>query len=149
MGCEAFPEGTNITPLPQAMEIVERTAKHFFELGEKTVPSPGGYREGFNAGVRECQNKIRDVKDAMKEQMGEQARKELFKDDLTLADLVAFDEGCKIGRRLERQDMFKDAVDGTYAVTTVGHFAFIIDKPIKDLCFGDKVKIVIAPIKED
>ena len=68
MGCKAFPEGTNITPLPQAMEIVERTAKHFFELGEKTVPSPGGYWEGFNHGVRECQARIRDVNDTMKEQ---------------------------------------------------------------------------------
>lgn len=34
-GCEAFPEGVNITPLPKAMDIVERTAKHFFELGLK------------------------------------------------------------------------------------------------------------------
>ena len=34
-GCEAFPEGVGITPLPKAMEIVERTAKHFFELGLK------------------------------------------------------------------------------------------------------------------
>ena len=32
-GCEAFPEGCNITPLPKAMNIVEKTAKHFFELG--------------------------------------------------------------------------------------------------------------------
>lgn len=35
-GCEAFPEGVNITPLPKAMDIVERTAKHFFELGINT-----------------------------------------------------------------------------------------------------------------
>lgn len=34
-GHEAFPEGIDITPLPKAMEIVERTAKHFFELGLK------------------------------------------------------------------------------------------------------------------
>lgn len=34
-GCEAFPEGIDITPLPKAMEIVEKTAKHFFELGLK------------------------------------------------------------------------------------------------------------------
>ena len=34
-GCEVFPEGVDITPLPKAMEIVERTAKHFFELGLK------------------------------------------------------------------------------------------------------------------
>ena len=34
-GCEAFPEGVGITPLPKAMKIVERTAKHFFELGLK------------------------------------------------------------------------------------------------------------------
>ncbi len=32
-GHEAFPEGIRITPLPKAMEIVERTAKYFFELG--------------------------------------------------------------------------------------------------------------------
>lgn len=36
-GCEAFPEGVNITPLPKAMDIVERTAKHFFELGIKAM----------------------------------------------------------------------------------------------------------------
>ena len=34
-GCEVFPEGVDITPLPKAMEIVERTAKHFFKLGLK------------------------------------------------------------------------------------------------------------------
>ena len=34
-GCEVFPEGIEITPLPKAMKIVERTAKHFFELGLK------------------------------------------------------------------------------------------------------------------
>lgn len=34
-GCEAFPEGVNITPLPKAMDIVKRTAKYFFELGLK------------------------------------------------------------------------------------------------------------------
>ena len=34
-GREAFPEGVHITPLPKAMDIVERTAKHFFELGLK------------------------------------------------------------------------------------------------------------------
>ena len=34
-GCEAFPEEVDITPLPKAMEIVEKTAKHFFELGLK------------------------------------------------------------------------------------------------------------------
>ena len=32
-GYEAFPEGTNIIPLPKAMNIVEKTAKHFYELG--------------------------------------------------------------------------------------------------------------------
>ena len=34
-GCEAFPEGVNITSLPKAMDIVKRTAKYFFELGLK------------------------------------------------------------------------------------------------------------------
>lgn len=34
-GCEVFPEGVNITPLPKAMDIVKRTAKYFFELGLK------------------------------------------------------------------------------------------------------------------
>ena len=50
---------------------------------------------------------------------------------------------------LEKQKEQKptNAVEGTYAVTTVGHIAFFTDKPIKDLCFGDKVKIVI--VKED
>lgn len=40
MGCEAFPEGVNITPLPKAMEITKRTARHFYELGLKTQQKP-------------------------------------------------------------------------------------------------------------
>lgn len=36
-GFEAFPEDVNITPLPKAMEIVERTERHFFELGLKAA----------------------------------------------------------------------------------------------------------------
>ena len=32
LGCEAFPEGTNITPLPKAMDIVRKTAEHFANL---------------------------------------------------------------------------------------------------------------------
>ena len=35
MGIEAFPEGTDITPLPKAMKIVEKTAYHFFDMGVK------------------------------------------------------------------------------------------------------------------
>ena len=35
LGCEAFPEGTNITPLPKAMEIVRETANHFYDFGRK------------------------------------------------------------------------------------------------------------------
>lgn len=35
LGREAFPEGTNITPLPKAMEIVRRTANHFYDFGSK------------------------------------------------------------------------------------------------------------------
>ena len=35
-GIEAFPEGCGITPLPKAMEIVDKTARHFYELGRNT-----------------------------------------------------------------------------------------------------------------
>ena len=35
LGCEAFPEGTNITPLPKAMDIVRETAYHFYDFGRK------------------------------------------------------------------------------------------------------------------
>ena len=35
LGCKAFPEGTNITPLPKAMEIVRETANHFYDFGRK------------------------------------------------------------------------------------------------------------------
>ena len=35
LGCEAFPEGTNITPLPKAVEIVRKTANHFYDFGRK------------------------------------------------------------------------------------------------------------------
>ena len=84
-----------------------------------------------------------------KEQMGEQARKELAKTDITLADLVAFDEGCKLGRRLERQDMLKEAVEGvmidSLGVRIMAPLNAVIQREgLKD---GDKVKIVI--VKED
>lgn len=46
-----------------------------------------------------------------------------------------------------KSKMLEDAVEGTYGATTVGHSAFFPDKPIKDLCFGDKVRVII--IKED
>lgn len=36
MGYEAFSEGVNITPLPKAIEITEKTARHFYELGVKS-----------------------------------------------------------------------------------------------------------------
>ena len=35
-GIEAFPEGCGITPLPKAMEIVDKTARHFYELGRQS-----------------------------------------------------------------------------------------------------------------
>lgn len=85
-----------------------------------------------------------------KEQMGEQARKELFKDDLTLADLVAFDEGCKIGRRLERQDMLKGAVEGYVNYYEDGGGKLMAEAQVGcPYHIGDKVKIIIVPIKED
>lgn len=90
-------------------------------------------------------------KQAMKEQMGEQARKELAKTDITLADLVAFDEGFKLGRRLERQDMLNDAVEGEVAAYENGKiriYTELLDGTI-GLHFGDKIKIIIVPIKED
>lgn len=84
-----------------------------------------------------------------KKQMGEQARKELAKTDITLADLVAFDEGCKIGRRLERQDLLKDAVEGyvNYYEDSGG----ILMAEAQVGCpyhNGDKVKIVIVKEEE-
>lgn len=84
-----------------------------------------------------------------KEQMGEQARKELAKTDITLADLVAFDEGLKLGRRLERQDMLKDAVEGvmidSLRVQIMAPLNAVIQREgLKD---GDKMKILI--VKED
>ena len=39
-GKEAFPEGCGITPLPKAMEIVDKTARHFFALGQQSKPNP-------------------------------------------------------------------------------------------------------------
>lgn len=37
-GIEAFPEGCGITPLPKAMKIVDKTARHFYELGRQSKP---------------------------------------------------------------------------------------------------------------
>ena len=39
-GKEAFPEGCGITPLPKAMEIVDKTARHFYELGRQSKEQP-------------------------------------------------------------------------------------------------------------
>lgn len=83
----------------------------------------------------------------MKEQMGEQARKELAKTDITLADLVAFDEGFKLGKRLERQDMLKDAVGGEAHPDDCEIWVNLVDYGYK-FNDGDKVKIVIVPDKE-
>lgn len=80
------------------------------------------------------------------EQMGEQARKELSKTDITLADLVAFDEGLKLGRRLERQDTLKDAVEVDVADLNGDIYNYCIEEGLTD---EDKVKIVNVPIKED
>ena len=105
---------------------ISEIARHFYELG----------------------------KQAMKEQMGEQARKELAKTDITLADLVAFDEGCKIGRRLERQDMLKDAWEREVKIDSGGYpyiditaelYDYEHDVPLAKR--GELVKIVI--VKED
>lgn len=97
-----------------------------------------------------CHDFFESGKEWQKERMGEQARKELAKTDITLADLVAFDEGCKIGRRLERQDMLKDAVEGIVVCdeTTFGYKDIVVEIP-DTLNVGDKVKIVIVPIKEE
>lgn len=35
-----FPEGVGISPLPKAMEIVEKTARHFYELGKQSKEQP-------------------------------------------------------------------------------------------------------------
>lgn len=66
MGSEAFPEGTDIEPLPKAMEIVEKTANHFYEFGRKqqlaksvchvdsSVSTPESYiAEGEKKGIDE------------------------------------------------------------------------------------------------
>lgn len=97
-----------------------------------------------------------DIKDAFiagakwqKQKMGEQAREHLSKlDDLTLDDLVAFDEGLQLGRRLERQDMMKEAVEGYVTRSIDGELvakAILFDSD--GLKFGDFVKLII--IKED
>ena len=84
-----------------------------------------------------------------KEQIGEQARKELAKTDITLADLVAFDEGCKLGRRLERQDMLKDAVEGYVNYYEDGGGILMAEAQVGcPYHNGDKVKIVIVKEEE-
>ena len=83
--------------------------------------------------------------------MGEQARQALAKTDITLADLVAFDEGFKLGRRLERQNMMKEAVEAdvnTYKDLAAGKSwaEFVVEMPTANL--GDKVRIVILKAEE-
>lgn len=58
-----------------------------------------------------------------------------------------FWDGVEEGKKAMKEQMMKESVEGYYAVTTVGHFAFFPDEPIKDLCCGDKVRVII--VKED
>ena len=68
-------------------------------------------------------------------------------------DTVLFNNGVAEGRRLERQDMLKDAVEGKIYGYDDGSFELIVswldlpkDSKFKD---GDRVKIVIVPDKEE
>ena len=47
---DCFPEGVGISPLPKAMEIVERTARHFYELGRQSKPTTA---EGLDEEITE------------------------------------------------------------------------------------------------
>ena len=129
-------------PVSEDLEAKAAQYESYFDVGEQhgyLCVNKGEMAEAFKDGAR-----------WQKEQMGEQARKELAKTDITLADLVAFDEGFKLGRSLERQDMLKDAVEGYIAQRINGELYAKCHIPkAMDLEFGDKVKIVIVPIKED
>ena len=125
--CDAVSEEDCNRETDFAMEIIEKEHRH---------PT---FTDAINYGMR-----------LQEKQMGEQARQALAKTDITLADLVAFDEGLKLGRRLERQDMMKGAVEAdvnTYEDLVAGKSwaEFVVDMPINNL--GDKVKLII--VKED
>ena len=82
----------------------------------------------------------------MKEQMGKQAREQLAKDEITLADLVAFDEGLSLGRRLERQEMTKKAFrcEIIKSRTHMPHLKpYFFSSDYGKI--GDKVKVIVIP----
>lgn len=122
-------------------EDYDRETDFAMEIIEKEHRQPT-FSDAINYGMR-----------LQKEQMGEQARQALAKTDITLADLVAFDEGCTIGRRLERQQMLKDAVEAdVYAYKAprfnCGFAEFVVAIPSAETDkLGDKVKLII--VKED
>ena len=66
-------------------------------------------------------------------------------------DTVLFNKGVAEGRRLERGDMMKDAVEGLICATLTGTKAisFLSPLPIpKELTVGDKVRIVVLKKEE-
>lgn len=85
-----------------------------------------------------------------KRQMGEQAREQLSKTDITLANMVAFDEGLQLGRRLERQNMFKDAVEGYVNYYEDSGGILMLEAQVGcPYHNGDKVKIIIVKENEN
>lgn len=64
-------------------------------------------------------------------------------------DTVLFNKGVAEGRRLEREDIMKDVVEGLICATITGTNAISFFSPLpKELTAGDKVRIVVCK-KED
>lgn len=133
---------------PSLPSDLDEAAEEFYKEIECYPPSLPLYnkhvRDAFIAGA-----------EWQKAKMGEQAREQLAKDEITLADLVAFDEGCSLGRRLERQNMMKEAIEikvkedaGGFPVVpldAIELYDYENDKPLAKA--GDKVRVIV--IKED
>lgn len=125
--------------LEEAAEKASKTWRRNEDGSESKELFPQTFVRGFIAGA-----------EWQREQMGKQAREQLAKDEITLADLVAFDEGTSLGRRLERQKMMEKAVDGRYmkADGKVYVESWLLDIDPDSVKAGDEVRLIVFP-KED
>ena len=108
---------------PKDLESYAQTVEDYYDVGEERgylCTHRGDIRNAVIAGAK-----------WQKEQ-----------DDKELSEKIA--SAYQLGRKDEKEQMMKEAVEGTLASTTVGHSAIFLDEMKNGLHFGDKVRIIIV-----
>ncbi len=176
-GIEAFPEGCGITPLPKAMEIVDKTARHFYELGRQSKEQPVSEEletEALrSAGVLLSEHFEDEDDDAIRTTAlrcwkggfiaGAKWQAEKDARDMYMSDNLHFEKVYQLGRTDMREQLMKEAVEGEVCGRVHDHinvrFAdgvckFLEPKNISHIPadvskfnVGDKVRIII--VKEE